>query len=156
MTDPTAAEWLGLCLSTESDRESEWPAVAAVILNRVRSSRYPSTVRDVVLQPMQFSYFNPYTKAKLAPRAIWAAVARDKGAYLLTVRACVWATLGLDLEIPTDPEWTAGVSPDTMHYYSPVSMRPRGSAPKWASAAVRLYTPEGIDPDRFVFAEGVP
>jgi spore germination cell wall hydrolase CwlJ-like protein len=33
-------------------------AVAHVILNRVRDSRWPDTVRDVILQPYQFSAFN--------------------------------------------------------------------------------------------------
>lgn len=33
-------------------------AVGHVILNRVRDSRWPDTVRDVILQPKQFSAFN--------------------------------------------------------------------------------------------------
>ena len=34
-------------------------AVAHVILNRVHSARYPSTIRKVILQPWQFSMWNP-------------------------------------------------------------------------------------------------
>ena len=33
-------------------------AVGHVILNRVRDKRWPDTVRDVILQPWQFSAFN--------------------------------------------------------------------------------------------------
>lgn len=166
-------EWLGLCLITESSREDEWPYVAAVIYNRVRSTRYPDTYRDVILQPWQFSYFNPWTvpdkvwsrrktgETMISDYAIWRQVAEGKRNPLLLVRACVWSDAFIyDLDggrpfAGTDAA-EYDITPDTLHYYSPRSMVPAGTRPRWARQAKRLYTPEGVDPERFVFAEGVP
>lgn len=51
---------LALAVYRESRGESYQGklAVAHVILNRVRDARWPDTVRDVILQPWQFSAFN--------------------------------------------------------------------------------------------------
>jgi spore germination cell wall hydrolase CwlJ-like protein len=67
-------------------------AVAEVVLNRVASSRYPSTICEVVVQPWQFSFINPRTgifpKANRASAA-WrksvaiARLAQEKRAALL-------------------------------------------------------------------------
>lgn len=38
--------------------------VASVVVNRVKSKHYPSTICDVVKQPMQFSYRNAYPEDK--------------------------------------------------------------------------------------------
>lgn len=35
-----------------------YQSIAEVVLNRVKSSRYPNTIEEVVLQPNQFSIFN--------------------------------------------------------------------------------------------------
>lgn len=154
-------EWLGLCLYTEADREEEWPFIAAVIYRRMQSRRYPSTARGVVLQRAQFSYFNPWTAKGEPPEnadmEVWRGVEkarRAKGDPLLLIRACVFAaraSVAPDIHLPLEV-----ITPDVLHYYSPVSMRPKGSRPKWAASARRLFTPDGIDPERFVFAAGVP
>ena len=58
-------------------------AVAAVVLNRVRSPRYPNTVPDVAHQPWQFSCYNPDVRARLYDGPIRAdalQAARDAAA----------------------------------------------------------------------------
>lgn len=53
-------EWMTKAIWAEARGESATgqEAVGWVILNRVNSSRYPNTVKSVVLQPRQFSAFN--------------------------------------------------------------------------------------------------
>jgi uncharacterized protein YraI len=52
-------------------------AVAAVVLNRVRSSRFPSTITAVAHQPYQFSCYNANLRASLyygaIPQSCWDA-----------------------------------------------------------------------------------
>jgi N-acetylmuramoyl-L-alanine amidase len=51
---------LALCVWREARSESirGKQLVANVVINRVHDKRWPNTVRDVVLQPYQFSSFN--------------------------------------------------------------------------------------------------
>lgn len=161
---PLDHHWLALCLCTESNRRREWPLIAAVIQNRVRSSRYPDTFVEVILQPSQFSAFNPYTAdADVRHRwrnlaALWLSVA----ATLTRKQLALHLAYAIDhaakmLEADVDGHRISDlVSPATLHYFSPISMKPVGSAPAWAKTASRLYTPAGIDPQRFIFAENVP
>lgn len=44
--------------------KQEMQLVASVVINRVQSKQYPSTICDVVHQPMQFSYRNAYPAGK--------------------------------------------------------------------------------------------
>ncbi|HKV10722.1 MAG TPA: cell wall hydrolase [Thermoanaerobaculia bacterium] len=150
------AEWLALCLASESNEPREWPLIAWVIRNRVESARYPETYRGVVLQPKQFSYFNALTAGpeNRSLELIWTEAMKGYAGDIYRrhseeLTACARAVIQA-------PNWRRPFGPDVMHYYSPISMKPRGSAPAWAPKAKRLFTPSGIDPQRFVFAAGVP
>lgn len=157
--------WKALCLCTESNRPEEWPYISEVIDNRVLSPRYPNSVRDVVLQPKQFSAFNAWTGKKTTATAIgyrglynevFDAHVGDAALLALAVEDVIcafgWGRWGKHGVIVDPVEFPSSV----LHYYSPISMKPKGSAPAWAKQAKRLFTPPGIDPERFVFAEGVP
>jgi len=148
---PTDADWLALCLVTESDRPAEWPAIAQVIENRLKSGRWGPNYREVVLARKQFSAFNVVSGrlTSLTYSEAWGIVAREQG-QLLLVHA------GQFVGRAMASGWMSAITPATLHYYSPVSMRPAGSRPAWAKAAKRLYTPPGLEPERFVFAEAVP
>lgn len=157
MIEPTALDWLALCLCTESNRPEEWPAIAQVIENRRRTGRWGSTYKSVVLARKQFSAFNKFTEAgnRYHEETTFSAVVVGIGNVVLLMRAAglvAESELGAGLS-PQD--WSSAVSGETLHYFSPVSMKPAGSRPPWAAQAKRLYTPAGIDPERFVFAEGV-
>lgn len=160
---PQPHHWLGLCLVTESNVRKEWPLIAQVIYNRVASKRYPDTLEDVILQRSQFSAFNPWTGLPRSRGFVWdgvgRAVCRAAGGSLLLAYAIDSAALMENLMTDQEAEVrrvSFDISPDTYHYWSPVSMATKGKRPAWAPSASRLYTPEGIDPQRFVFAENVP
>lgn len=158
MSDYSVAphHWLGLCLLTESNIEKEWFYIAWVIRNRVESGRFRHTYEATILQPMQFSAFNKYTNGtpnygKLTPVQIF----RDKARGYTHIEALFHA-VDLAKDILSLPRTEAPFPITVCHYWSPVSMVPRGKKPAWASAAKRLFTPKEIDPNRFIFADGVP
>jgi hypothetical protein len=159
----------GLCLVTETNRPEEFPAILQVILNRVASPRYPDTVEEVILQRKQFSRFNALTvkTRRLRADTIYRMVVREdirdsRIDPLLLAHAQDFArdcfARGDLTPGPTRATmWIActAISPQTLHYYSPISMVPKGSAPPWAKTAKRLYGAPGIDMERFTWAEGV-
>jgi hypothetical protein len=150
---PLDHHWLALCLCTESNRRTEWPLIAAVIQNRVRSKRYPDDWVGVILQRSQFSAFNAFRqKGASLFRAMMTTLRIDP---LMMAYAIDHAALMLERD-GDGHRISDLISPQTMHYFSPISMVPKGKAPAWAPSASRLYTPEGFDPQRFVFAEDVP
>lgn len=160
---PRPHHWLGLCLATESNRQAEWPLIGQVIYNRVASNRYPDTLEGVILQRSQFSAFNLWTKASAPPADTWNAVAgrvciQVGGALLLAY--AIDAAARMD-ELMSDEaaevrRISFDITPETLHYWSPVSMVPKGRKPAWAPSASRIYSAPGIDPERFQFAENVP
>lgn len=151
------AAWLGLCIRSESDQPHEWWPIGWTIRNRVLSSRYPNTYEAVVLSRKQFSYFNAFATLLGDRDALYAAAVKgyagDAGGWsendLKEAQLCA-------LDVLQAKRWQAPFGQDVCHYFSPVSMKPSGSSPPWAPTAKRLFTPSGIDPRRFVFAEGVP
>lgn len=151
-------DWLALCLASESNGIHEWQYIAWVIKLRVEGqNRFPNTYRDVVLQPSQFSYFNEWT-AKGGARAL-----TDHEIWMLAMKGYAGAIYsrhrslldGCAARVAALPLWQAPFPVDTLHYYSPVSMKPKGSKPAWVPSARLLMTPSGVDPQRFVFAAGV-
>lgn len=99
--------------------------IAWVIRNRVESRHFPGTPRRVVREPMQFS-----SMIGPDPDATPAAIRAARGV----------------LAAPPEADPTRGAT----HFYSPRSMRPEGTAPRWASALEEVRVP-GIDPYRFRF-----
>jgi len=155
--EPLESHWLALCLCTESNRRKEWPLIAQMIQNRVRSKRYPDTFVDVILQRSQFSAFNRWTGIDLVEvaspwtfRQVFKGVKVDA---LLLAHAIDHAALMIEADA-NGHRISDLITPQTLHYYSPVSM-PGGKEPSWAMTASRIYCPAGFDPNRFRFCEGV-
>lgn len=150
---PAPHHWVGLCLVTESNLMHEWGYIAWVIRNRVDSGRFKHSYEQVILQPWQFSAFNKWTtmKDKADPMTVFRLMSRG---YYWSERLFHAVDVAREV-IHADRDMEAPFSINVCHYWSPVSMRPPGSAPKWKDDAKRLFTPEGVDPNRFVFAEGV-
>lgn len=150
-------KWLGLVIRSESDQPHEWWYIGWTVRNRVLSSRYPNLYESVILSRKQFSYFNQFESLGADRDRIYQAAlkgyAGDKSGWnendLAQAEACA-------REVIAAPRWKAPFGIDVMHYYSPVSMVPKGSKPAWLPAAKRVFTPSGVDPQRFVFACGVP
>lgn len=140
----TDAEWVGLALVTESNQQHEWRYVASVMRRRLESNVYPNTYAEVITQPYQFSHFNKYLHYHDID-VMFAEVLRDLRTDISAAKDC--AAWVIDA-----PEWQLPFGPRVLHYFSPVSMVPKFSAPSWAGG-MRQFTPSGVNPDRFVFCE---
>lgn len=149
MNTRSEADWLALCLASESNLPHEWPLIGWVIRNRVHSSRFPNTYQSVILQPSQFSYFNSF---KGSSEEIFSKALSGYAGKIFSGRDAISCALA----IISAASWQAPFGPDVLHYWSPISMVPKGSLPSWAKQAKRTFTLSGIDPERFACAEGVP
>lgn len=140
--------WLARCIFSETKRSHEQELVAWVIRNRVETGyRGKSTYRDVVLDPMQFSAFNPGSRK----RQYYISLSPSS-------RIPGWQTA---LRIAHDVRWSDAetwrpFSHRTRHFYSEQSMIGR-RYPDWASG-YNPVSPEReyeVEPRRFRFYEGV-
>jgi len=146
------AQWLGLVARSESDFPHEWQPIQWVVRNRIASKRYPNTFQGVITQPRQFSYLNQFNHLANDEAIYEAAIdgyAGDMEGWgennLDKAVNCAYHVLGL-------PRYRAPFSHNTFWFWSPISMRPKGSDPAW-SKDLRIFTLDGIDPQRFKFAE---
>jgi hypothetical protein len=145
-----AIRWAALCARSESNRPHEWLYILNVIRNRVAHPGLPDIVRDVVLQPWQFSYFNKWTvdreltDEELFDRAMSGYAGADHEA----------ATAAAE-DVFNRPRHQLPLGPKALLFWSPVSMDPAYSIPKWNWDILRAFRIGGIDPCRFVFAEYV-
>ncbi len=134
--------WLARCIYSETKQADEQELVAWVVRNRVETQyRGQSAYRDVVLDPYQFSAFNPGSAVRrhylhLEP----VSSARGWLRAMEVAHAVYYA--------PADARPFAA---ETRHFYSERSMR-GGRTPNWAQgkAPVQL-TRARIDPRRFRF-----
>jgi len=136
--------WLARCIYSETKRADEQELVAWVVRNRVETGyRGKRTYREVVLEPFQFSAFNPdnpkrgqygsldeHSTARGWQRALRVAHA------VLTADYC-----------------DRPFSEKTRHFYSPRSMVD-GQAPLWADQGEPLEIAD-VDPERFRFFASV-
>lgn len=141
--------WMARAIMSETDRPREMKLVAWVIRNRMEHGHYPSRARNVVLQPKQFSAFNPGM-----PRRAWYLSLERKhlapGA-MARWKQDLWHVAIMTAEDVYSASPEENPLPGVLHFYSPVSMEPRGHTPHWA---------QGIDPvltieDRFRFFANV-
>lgn len=149
----TPAEWAGLAARSESDRPHEWPAIITVLRNRVEAAGFSSTMRGVITAPWQFSYFNQWRGEADLERVYSLALegyAGDRFGENSRENAVECASWVLDL-----PRWRLPFGPRVYNFWSPISMVPRFSRPRWDFSGLREFTVPGIDPDRFIFAETV-
>ncbi len=147
------SQWLALAARSESGRPHEWANIMWVIRNRRESRGYPSTYQGVITQAWQFSYFNPwrgepdsqfvFTEAKegyAGDHEGW-----DENDYERAV-VCATRVLGMDRS-------QAPFSHKVFNFWSPRSMDPALSIPKWRWDKLWVFAMPGIHPHRFLFAE---
>lgn len=151
--------WLALTIFSESSQPSEWPAVAAVIINRSRNPSYPGAyhgdIYSVVRQKEQFSGFNPYVSIQ-DEVALFNAVAEAIG-FADQNKTLVSQAVALAIAMLLSPPGCALLPPTVLNYWSPRSMVPAGSLPRgWNWAALHCFTWPGVAANRFVFAQTVP
>jgi hypothetical protein len=162
------ARWLALAIATEDIHSTEQSWIGRVIRNRKETSyRWKTDYLKVVLDRYQFSHFNPWVKvgdagplAVLSDDELFEAIIKGTfGGVHLSRRLTsgeLWDAAEVASRVLLEPWPHPDCPPDTLHFYAPRSMRPRGSRPVWAKTAKRLWTPEGCDPDRLVLAQGAP
>lgn len=140
--------WLARCIFSETKRPHEQELVAWVVRNRVETQyRGKSSYRDVVLDPMQFSAFNPGSRKRQYYTSL-TPMSRVSG----------WQTA---LRIAHDVRWSDAeswrpFSHRTRHFYSEQSMIGQ-RYPDWASG-YKPVSPEReyvVEARRFRFYEGV-
>ena len=138
----TETLWLARCIYSETKRAQEQELVAWVVRNRVETSyRGNDSYREAVLDPYQFSAFNPGSR-KRAHYASLDASSKENG----------WQrALLIAHTVKEAPAAQRPFSADTRHFFSERSMA-GGRHPNWAARGTQV-TPErySIDEDRFRF-----
>ncbi|GAB5533798.1 MAG: cell wall hydrolase [Rubricoccaceae bacterium] len=138
--------WLARCIYSETKREHEQELVAWVVRNRVETGyRGQSTYESVVLDPYQFSAFNPGSSKRRLFTTLTPTSNSASFQQALEVAHAVYYA----------PSTTRPFPKTTRHFYSERSMR-GGRAPTWAEGE-RPVTPvkHRVDPKRFRFYSGL-
>lgn len=111
--------WLARALYSETKISWEQRLVAWVIRNRVESLRYPDTYKNVVLDPKQFSGFNPTD-----PNYKINTLLEAEDQYL------AWqSALAVARDVYGAPDTERILPPNVLHFYSPHAVK---NHPKWA------------------------
>jgi hypothetical protein len=140
--------WLARCIYSETKREKEQELIAWIVRNRVETAyRGKRTYRDTVLDPFQFSAFNPDTRTRdfyssLGPRSRYPGWQK---------------ALRIAYEVRLSDAKFRPFPHKTRHFYSEQSMLAGMPEPNWAGD-FRPVLPEReyhIDPRRFRFYQGI-
>ena len=138
--------WLARCIYSETKRAEEQELVAWVVRNRVETGyRGQDTYEGVVLDPYQFSAFNPGNPKRRLYTTLAPSLDSPAFVQALEVAHAVYYA----------PISARPFARDTRHFYSERSMV-GGKAPNWSSGHVPVR-PTGfrVDPRRFRFYSGV-
>ncbi len=138
--------WLARCIYSETKTATEQELVAWVIRNRVETGyRGEDTYRDVVLDPYQFSAFNPGSRL----RRLFLSLTPQSDAQ-------GWQqALEVAFNVYNAPPRLRPFSEETRHFYSERSMRGRVQ-PVWARGETPVQVVGfRIDPTRFRFYSGI-
>ena len=142
----TETLWLARCIYSETKRPKEQELVAWVVRNRVETNyRGNDSYREAVLDPYQFSAFNPGSRKRAHYSSLTPAS-----------QATGWQrALFIAYQVKQAPAAQRPFSKSTRHFFSERSMA-GGRHPSWASRGSKV-TPERyrIQEDRFRFYEDV-
>lgn len=156
---------LTFCTTTETNRAEEALFVAGCIMNRVRAGYRGKTVREVVLANMQFSAFNHDSAQRQALEnsdpyiAVAAYLAKHGESAQRLFDEFLEVCSGVYFQPDLNNPWINGQVEDARadavwHYFSEISMRPRGSKPGWFDASKEVLVPQ-ISSERFRWFAGV-
>jgi hypothetical protein len=147
-------EWLGLAARSESDQPHEWLPVMWVVRNRVEARGYPNRYNKVITQAYQFSYFNQFRgkdPSTTFPLALEGYAGECEGWDANDYNKAVEAAS----VVIQAPRSDAPFGPHVLNFWSPRSMVPAYSLPKWRWKELWAFQLPGIDPTRFLFAQRV-
>ena len=138
--------WLARCIYSETKRAEEQELVAWVIRNRVETGyRGESEYEDVVLDPYQFSAFNPGNPKRRLYTSLMPTADSPSFVQALEIAHDVYHAPAAERPFPTT----------TRHFYSERSMV-GGRAPNWSRGHAPVNpTRYRVDPRRFRFYAGV-
>ena len=138
--------WLARCIYSETKREHEQELVAWVVRNRVETGyRGQSTYEGTVLDPYQFSAFNPGSSKR---RLYTTLTATSNSASFLSA-------LEVAHKVYYAPSTKRPFPKTTRHFYSEQSMR-GGRTPAWAEGEHPVKpVKHKVDPRRFRFYSGL-
>ena len=134
--------WLARGIYSETNHPIEMYPVAWVIRNRYDVNYNGcQTYKCVILDPLQFSAFNWNNTSRL--------YYRNKS---ITDEGQTWTTaLTVAAEVIDADTTERPFDRLTLNFYSPVSMSPQYSVPKWVTNEVEYVEMENINDDRFKF-----
>ncbi len=145
-SEPDRSEvlWLARAIYSETKQPQEQELVAWVIRNRLETGyRGKTSYRSVVLDPLQFSAFNPGSRV----RKYYSSLQENS-------RATGWnAAIGIARRVATASPEARPFSPTTRHFYSERSMVGR-KMPAWAVNKMPVKLPQ-VDERRFRFFAAV-
>jgi hypothetical protein len=140
--------WLARCIYSETKRAEEQELVAWAVRNRVDTGyRGQSTYEGVVLDPYQFSAFNPNSRK----RTYYASLTPD-------TNLPGWQhALNIAYHVRFADPSLRPFPPQTRHFYSERSLTGASPHPDWAQGLepVTPRRPVKLDTRRFRFFEGV-
>ena len=146
---PTAIDdetlWLARCVFSETKDPREMVLVAWVVRNRVETGyRGRDRYKDVILDPFQFSAFNPSSSTRYFYSNL--KVGSEVRGWDAALRAAYQVRTADPSERP--------FSGFTRHFYSERSMIGR-TMPNWAGGIQPVAVDKTIDEKRFRFYEGI-
>ncbi len=157
----TESQWLGLLGVTETDHHEEFPIIMWSVRRRAEGpSRFKDSVSgvatqtlydDVILCDWQFSAFNKY-RDLADPDAVYVKIRAEKASTPVGASQLV-AAENCAAWVLSSPERSAPIGPKSYYFWSPRSMVPVGSLPKWNWNNLRRFCPYRIDPWRLCCAE---
>lgn len=129
--------WLARGIYSETNDSTEMVLVGKVIRNRYEMQyNGKTTYKEIILDPWQFSGFNLNNTRR-----------NHNLSRSVTYNGRTWQTaLNVAHMIRTIPIDSFNAT----HFYSSISMVPRGSAPRWAEQFDPVPV-QGVDPERFRF-----
>ena len=142
----TETLWLARCIYSETKRPEEQELVAWVVRNRVETGyRGNDSYRGAVLDPYQFSAFNPGSRKRAFYTSLDASSQEDGWQRALLIAHQVRSAPASQRPFPKS----------TRHFFSERSMGD-GRHPNWAARGEKV-DPERheVDEDRFRFYENV-
>ena len=137
--------WLARVIYSETKQPHEQELVAWVVRNRVETGyRGNDSYEEAVLDPYQFSAFNPNTRTRRHYEALeWNST-----------EAGFQTALSIAAKVATSDVQERPFSQATRHFYSARSMR-GGRAPAWAQNKRPVALDRDVESDRFRFYERV-
>ncbi len=137
--------WLARAIYSETKRPHEQELVAWIVRNRVETGyRGNSTYEETVLDPYQFSAFNPNTHTRPYYMGLeWNSKAKG-----------FQTALSIAASVATADPQERPFSKATRHFYSARSMAD-GKAPVWAENQRPVKLDRYVDADRFRFYERI-